>query len=280
MQESGTLYIVSTPIGNLADLSARAREVLGTVDRIACEDTRHSGRLLNHLGIRSRLVSLHDHNEERRLPGLVSALEAGESIAVISDAGTPLVSDPGFRLVRAAAKAGCRISPIPGPSAVIAALSVSGLPPEPFAFEGFPPRQAKARREGFRGLRSEPRTLVFYESIHRLGATLSDMAAAFGADRSACVCRELTKRNEQIRRDTLAELAEWAASAPEARKGEAVILVGPAERSPEDGGGIAADDLLAALARRLPPGEAASLVSELTGQPRRRFYQRLLDRNE
>lgn len=278
MQESGTLYIVSTPIGNLADLSARAREVLAGVDRIACEDTRHSGRLLSHLGIRSRLVSLHDHNEEQRLPGLVSALQAGESIAVISDAGTPLVSDPGFRLVRAAAEAGCRISPIPGPSAVIAALSVSGLPPEPFAFEGFPPRQAKARREHFRGLRSEPRTLVFYESIHRLAATLSDMTDAFGSDRAGCVCRELTKRNEQVCRNTLAGLAEWAASASEARKGEAVILVGPADRVPEAGGGIAVDELLAALAHRLPPGEAASLASELTGQPRRRLYKRLLDR--
>lgn len=278
MQESGTLYIVATPIGNLEDVSARARSILAGVDRIACEDTRHSGRLLAHLGIRAQLVSLHDHNEEQRLPSLVAALQAGESIALISDAGTPLVSDPGFRLVRAAAEAGCPVSPIPGPSAVIAALSVAGLPPEPFAFEGFPPRQGKARRERFRALGKETRTLVFYESVHRLKAMLADLAECLDADRPACVCRELTKRNEQVLRAPLGELQAWAAQAPEAGKGEAVVLVGPAPADEGGGRAVEAERVLTILAERLAPGEAASLAAEITGEPRKRLYQRLLDR--
>lgn len=275
MQQSGTLYIVATPIGNLEDASARMRDTLAAVDRVACEDTRHSGRLLAHLGLKKPLVSLHEHNESSRIDGLLSALQAGENIALISDAGTPLLSDPGFPLVRAAIDAGLRLSPIPGPSAAIAALSVSGLPPEPFRFQGFPPRQSGARRKLFQHLATVPETLIFYESVHRLSASLQDMETSFGGRRSAFVGRELTKRYEQLRHGSLSQLAQWASEATEARKGEAVVIVGPADAVPEDGGPDV-DSLLRVLAARLAPGEAAAIAAELTGKPKRPLYQQIL----
>jgi 16S rRNA (cytidine1402-2'-O)-methyltransferase len=276
---NGTLYVVATPIGNLGDISPRAREVLAAVARVACEDTRRTGRLLKGLGIHARLISLHEHNEEQRIPGLLAELEAGHDIAVVSDAGTPLVSDPGFRLVSAVAAAGHRISPVPGPSAVLAALSVAGLPAQPFAFEGFPPRQSKARRERFAALASEARTLVLFEAVHRLPGMLADAAEVFGADRPACVARELTKLNEQILRAPLAELAEWAAATPEAGKGEAVVVIGPAAPQ-EAGAAIGEHRLLRALAARLAPGEAAAIAAEVTGQPKRELYRRILRMKE
>lgn len=275
MQQSGTLYIVATPIGNLDDASARMRTILATVDRIACEDTRHSGRLLAHMGLQKPLVSLHEHNEGGRIPGLLAALAAGENIALISDAGTPLLSDPGFPLVRAAIEAGLTVSPVPGPSAAIAALSVSGLPPEPFRFQGFPPRQASARRKLFQQLATASETLIFYESVHRLAASLKDMETSFGAGRSAFVGRELTKRYEQLRHGSLAELAAWASEAGEARKGEAVVIVGPAQAVSASAGPDAAV-LLQVLAARLAPGEAAAIAAELTGEPKRVLYQQIL----
>jgi len=221
----GRLLVVSTPIGNLGDLSPRAREALAGADVVACEDTRHTGLLLSRLGIKARLVSLHEHNERARLPALLGALAEGRTVALVSDAGTPLVSDPGFLLVREAVACGAVVEAIPGPSALLAALVVSGLPPLPFTFAGFPPPKGGKRRTFFSRLAALGHTVVFYESPHRLAASLADAAATFG-DRPAVVARELTKLHEEIRRGTLGELAA-AFAADEKQRGEIVIVVGP-----------------------------------------------------
>lgn len=223
----GKLLIVSSPIGNLDDLSPRVRAALESADLVACEDTRHSGRLLAHLGLKKRLISMHDHNERRRLPQLLAALEAGETVAVLSDAGTPLLSDPGFPLVREAAALGARIEPIPGPSALLAALVVSALPPYPFTFAGFAPPRTGQRRRFFRELAGLGHTVVFFESPHRLLVCLDDAAAELGA-RPAAVCRELTKLHEEVLRGTLPELRAVLGARP-ALKGEFVIVIGGAE---------------------------------------------------
>lgn len=222
---AGRLLVVSTPIGNLADLSPRAREALAGADLVACEDTRHTGLLLSRLGIKARLVSYHEHNERARLPALLGALAEGKTVALVSDAGTPLVSDPGFVLVRAAVEQGAAVEAVPGPSALLAALVVSGLPPLPFTFAGFAPQKLGKRRTFFARLAALEHTVVFYESPHRLGASLADAAVAFG-DRRAIVARELTKLHEEIQRGTLAELA--AAFAGDKPRGEIVVVVGPA----------------------------------------------------
>jgi len=227
----GRLLVVATPIGNLEDLSPRARRALEEADRIACEDTRHTGRLLHALGIRKPLLSLHEHNERRRIPELLAALEAGETIAVASDAGTPLVSDPGYPLVRAAVEAGHRVEPIPGPSAILAALVASGLPPQPFTFAGFPPPKGGKRRTFWRRFGALDHTVVAFESPHRLLACLDDAIAELGPDRPAAVARELTKLYEEHLRGTLAELrAELGARS--ALKGEFVLVVGAAPDPP------------------------------------------------
>ncbi|MCP1726096.1 16S rRNA (cytidine1402-2'-O)-methyltransferase [Natronospira proteinivora] len=280
MQQSGTLYIVATPIGNLDDASPRLKTVLSRVDAIACEDTRHSGRFLQHLGIQKPLLSLHEHNEDQRLPALLGRLQGGESLALISDAGTPLLSDPGYPLVRAAVAAGIPLSPIPGPNAAIAALSVSGLPPEPFRFLGFPPRQGGARRKWFQTLAKVPDTLLFYESIHRLGATLADLAEAMGGERPAMVGRELTKRHEQLRHGSLDSLAEWAATASEAKKGEAVIVVGGWSGAPSEEASLDVDALLKALDAELPPRKVATVAAQVTGLNKNALYQRLMERRQ
>jgi 16S rRNA (cytidine1402-2'-O)-methyltransferase len=219
--------VVSTPIGNLGDLAPRAREALAGADLVACEDTRHTGLLLARLGIpKRRLVSYHEHNERHRLPSLLDALAAGETVALVCDAGTPLLSDPGFPLVRAAVERGFAVSALPGPSALLAALAVSGLPPLPFTFAGFPPPKGGKRRTFFRRLAALPGTLVVYESPHRLAASLADAAAELG-DRPAAVARELTKLHEEVLRGPLSALAAEV----ERRggvKGEVVVLVGPA----------------------------------------------------
>lgn len=225
---AGKVVIVSSPIGNLADLSPRAREALAAADLVACEDTRHSGRLLAHCGLEKRLISMHEHNEARRLPLLIEALEKGLTVAVLSDAGTPLLSDPGFRLVREAAARGIPIEPIPGPSAVLAALVASALPPYPFTFLGFPPHAGKRRRRFFRKFADLEHTLVFFESPHRILASLEDAAAELG-DRPAAVCRELTKLHEETLRGSLAELRAELAGRP-AVKGEIVVVVGRAAK--------------------------------------------------
>ena len=223
----GKLLVVATPIGNLDDLSPRAREALAAADLVACEDTRHSGRLLAHLGLDKPLVSLHEHNERQRLPRLLADLEEGRTVALVSDAGTPLVSDPGYLLVREAAARGVRVEPLPGPSALLAALVASALPPHPVTFVGFPPPQPGKRRNFYRRWADLDHTLVLYESPHRLLASLADARAELG-DRPAAVCRELTKLHEEVLRGPLSELEAELAGRP-AVKGEIVVVVGKAE---------------------------------------------------
>ncbi len=268
---SAKLYVVATPIGNLGDLSPRALDTLKTVAAICAEDTRHTRQLLSHFGIERPLIALHDHNEGEAAPALVARMLAGESLALVSDAGTPLVSDPGYRLVRAAREAGIVVSPVPGASALITALSVAGLPSDRFVFEGFLPAKASARREHLTRLASEPRTLIFYESSHRIEDALEDAIGAFGHERHAVIGRELTKLFETVLDGTLAELAERVRADPNQRKGEFVLLVqGAAEDA--DAKIIEGKRLYAKLAAHLPPSTAAKLAAELSGAPRKALY--------
>jgi 16S rRNA (cytidine1402-2'-O)-methyltransferase len=272
---SGTLFVVATPIGNLEDLAPRARQTLASVDLIAAEDTRHTGRLLSHFGIKTRLLALHDYNEEEIARKLIRDLVAGISVALVSDAGTPLVSDPGYRLVKAAHRAGITVSPIPGPSALTAALSAAGLPTDRFCFEGFLPAKNKARRDVLATLANESRTMIFYESVHRISDALGDLAAAFGEDRPAFLGRELTKLHEQCVHATLGELAEQTADGTITGKGEFVIIVGGVDKpetSPLD-----IDRLLVEFAALLPGKEVAKVIARATGEKRNALYQRLLD---
>lgn len=269
---AGVLHVVATPIGNLGDLSPRAQQVLRDVAAVCAEDTRHTRQLFAQAGIDTPLVALHEHNEDAMAQRLVERLQAGDSLALVSDAGTPLVSDPGFRLVRAARAAGIRVSPVPGPSAPVAALSVAGLPSDRFAFEGFLPAKAAARRERLAALAGEPRTLVFFESSHRIGEMLADAAQAFGDTRRAVVARELTKLFETVLDGTLAALRERVEADPDQRRGEFVVLV--------EGAGDAGDGarlaegrrVYALLAAHLPPSTAAKLAAEITGAPRKALY--------
>jgi 16S rRNA (cytidine1402-2'-O)-methyltransferase len=270
----GVLYVVATPIGNLGDISARAREILAGVSAVAAEDTRHSGRLLRELGLERPLVSLHEHNERARVAELVGRLRAGESIALISDAGTPLVSDPGYLLVAASVEAGVTVMPVPGPSAAIAALSASGLPCDRFCFEGFLPARAAARRRRLAELAAEPRTLVLYEAPHRLAECLADLAGACGPSRRACVARELTKRFESFYRGSLGELAGRARTDLDLARGESVILVEGAP--PAEPGAAELDAMLAVLLRHLPPSAAAAAAASLAGVRRADAYARAL----
>ena len=268
---AATLYVVATPIGNLADLSPRAQEVLRSVAAICAEDTRHTGQLLSHFGISKPLVALHDHNEEAMATRVVSRLLAGESLAVVSDAGTPLVSDPGFRLVRAARAAGIKVSPIPGACAAIAALSVAGLPSDRFVFEGFLPAKAAARRERLNKLAAETGTLVFYESSHRIAESLADMALAFGSERPAVVARELTKLFETVLDGSLAQLLATVQADDNQRKGEFVVMVQGAGDD-EEAKVAEGRRLYAKLNEHLPPSTAAKLAAELSGAPRKALY--------
>ncbi|HEX5313366.1 MAG TPA: 16S rRNA (cytidine(1402)-2'-O)-methyltransferase [Gammaproteobacteria bacterium] len=275
-----TLYVVATPLGNLADLGARAREILAAVDFIAAEDTRRTRRLLESCAIRSRLTALHEHNEETRTPALVARLARGESAALVSDAGTPLVSDPGYRLVRAAQDAGIAVRAVPGPCAAIAALSVAGLPSDRFAFEGFLPAKATARRGRLGALAKEPRTLIFYEAPHRLIATLEDCVRAFGEAREAALARELTKVHESLHRRRLGELSQLVGSGAEPALGECVLLVAGARKDPgeETGGAPSADEVLEALAAEgLGAKTAAAVAHRLTGKSRRDLYRRAIE---
>jgi 16S rRNA (cytidine1402-2'-O)-methyltransferase len=272
---SGTLFIVATSIGNLEDLSPRARQTLADVDLIAAEDTRHTGRLLSHFGVKTRLLALHDHNEADRAATVINELQSGKSVALVSDAGTPLISDPGYRLVQAAHETGIPVSPIPGPSALAAALSVAGLPTDRFCFEGFLPAKKKARSDALAALAGETRTLVFYESVHRIDDCLDDMINAFGAARVAFIGRELSKMHEQGVLASLAELRERLAGGDITRKGEFVIVVGGADGA--SAGAMDADRLLVELQGRLPDKDVARIVSNVTGEKRNALYKRLLD---
>jgi len=276
-QRPGVLYVVATPLGNLEDISARALKVLAAVDVVAAEDTRHSGSLLSHFGIRTPLISLHDHNEAERAPLLVERLRGGESVALISDAGTPLISDPGFDLVRAARAAGITVTPVPGASALVAALCVSGLPTDRFVFEGFLPAKQSARRERLAALAGESRTLVFYESVHRIQESLQDMAAAFGPQRLGVLARELTKLHEGVREAKLQALADWAASDPAAAKGEVVVMVAGAAARESAGLDAEAERVLKILLKELPVKQAAALAAEISGHKKNELYDRALE---
>jgi len=273
---SGTLHIVATPIGNLEDLTPRARRVLAEVDLVAAEDTRHTGRLLSSIGVKARLMALHDYNEEQAVSTALSALLSGQSIALVSDAGTPLVSDPGYRLVRAAHENGVSVSPIPGPSALTAALSAAGLPTDRCCFEGFLPAKQAARRTALESLSRETRTLVFYESVHRVAESLNDMCRIFGEDRTAFIGRELTKLHEQCVRATLRQLREMIEDGSIVSKGEFVIVVaGSPDEAPASA--LDSDRLLTELGEVLPAKEAARVSARVTGLKKNALYKRLLE---
>jgi len=269
----GKLWVVATPIGNLDDLSARAREILCNVDLIAAEDTRHSAALLRHIGSVVRTFALHEHNEREASDQLVQRMREGTQIALISDAGTPLVSDPGFRLVRAARQAGIDVSPVPGACAAIAALSVAGLPSDRFVFEGFLAPKSAARRAHLQTLQAETRTLIFYESSHRIGETLDDALAVFGGERRAVVARELTKLFETVLDGTLSELAARVAADADQRRGEFVLLVGGAAQDADAAHLVEGRRVFDLLRRELPPSRAAKLAAEITGAPRKALYE-------
>ena len=267
----GTLYVVATPIGNLSDLSARAREVLSEVSAICAEDTRHTKSLLQAFSIDKPLIALHEHNEADIAWKLVERLKTGDSLALVSDAGTPLVSDPGYRLVREVRAAGFPVSPIPGACAAIAALSVAGIPSDRFCFEGFLPAKSSGRRERLQNLAREPRTLVFYESSHRIEESLVDLVAIFGAEREAVIGRELTKLFETVIGDSLGSLLEKVQQDENQRKGEFVIVVRGCE---DDASVVLAEGqrLYAKLVEHMKPSQAAKLAAELSGAPRKTLY--------
>lgn len=271
--KSGILSVVATPIGNLGDLSPRAVEALRAATVIAAEDTRHSRPLLQHFGIATPLTPLHEHNERTAVASLIAKLLAGANVALISDAGTPLVSDPGFRLVRAAREAGIEVVPVPGACAAVAALSVAGLPSDRFVFEGFLPAKAAARRARLRELADEARTLVIYESSHRIAECCADLRDALGAQREARLLRELTKLHETCLGATLGEIAERVESDPEQRLGECVLVV--AGRGGEADAKLAEGRRVYALLReQLAPTKAAKLAAAISGAPRKALYER------
>lgn len=274
---AATLYVVATPIGNLEDMTYRAVRILREVDLVAVEDTRHARKLLEHYGIDRPLLSLHEHNEAQRLEPVLSRLEGGASIAVISDAGTPLISDPGFQLVREARRRGIAVSPVPGASAITAALSVAGLPTDRFVYEGFLPAKPAARRRRLEQLVTEPRTLVLLESSHRIRQALADLVGVFGEAREAVLARELTKRFETLANAGLSELEDWLRTDPNQCKGEFVILVGGAPASERRADEAEVDRILALLVASLPVKQAAALASGITGEPRNRLYKRALE---
>ena len=274
----GRLAVISTPIGNLGDLSPRARDELASAELIAAEDTRRTGQLLTTLGLTRPLVSLHEHNETERIDELLVRLRGGARIALVSDAGTPLLSDPGFELVRRVSSEGMSVVAVPGPSAITAALSIAGLPTERFSFEGFLPARLAERRGRLAELAPESRTQVFFEAPHRIAESLEDMSAAFGASRRAAVARELTKVFETVYRGTLAELATLARGDSNFTRGEITVVVEGAAPAPAaDTARITLDAALIALLVELAPSKAAAVAAKLTGAKRNDAYQRALE---
>ncbi len=272
---SGTLFVVATPIGNLEDLTPRASQILASVSLVAAEDTRHTGRLLMHIGCKTRQMALHDHNEEKITGSIIERLEAGDNVALVSDAGTPLVSDPGFRLVRAAHEHGISVTPIPGASAVTAALSVAGIPTDRFCFEGFLPAKRAARKDSLEKLVNERRTMIIYESVHRIADCLGDMVDVFGPDRQAFIGRELTKMHEQCVREPLHVLQARVEDGTIVGKGEFVIVVSGSSEEHESR--LEVDRLLRALCNYLSAKDAAKVAADATGLKRNALYERLLE---
>ena len=274
----GTLYVVATPIGNLDDLSPRAARTLASVDVVAAEDTRHSGRLLSHLGIQKRMVALHDHNEKDRAAGILTELQAGRDVALISDAGTPLISDPGYVLVREARAAGHRVSPIPGPCALVAALSVAGLPTDRFLYVGFLPAKRSGRRASLEVLSSEVATLVFYESPHRIMESVRDIADVLGSDREIVLGREITKTFETFYSGSVADVLAELERDPHGNRGEFVVMVrgAAAQAGSEEAATMDVDRILRVLLAELPVKKVAKMASELTGLSKNELYQRAL----
>jgi len=272
LPEGGVLYVVATPIGHRGDLSPRAVSILTHVDLIAAEDTRMSQRLLDGSALRGRLISLNEHNEGQRITRLIKSLEAGQSIALVSDAGTPLISDPGFRLVDAVHSAGLGVSVVPGPSAAVAALSVSGLPTDRFWFEGFLPPRSAARKKRLLGLSELAATLIFYVPARDLEAAIDDLAEVLGGDRVACLNRELTKRHETIHRAALTELKDFVSASSNQQLGEAVLVV---SGNPSPARPVSVEALVAELAEALPPSRAAAALARLSGIKRQEAWTRI-----
>lgn len=277
---ANTLYIVPTPIGNLGDITQRALSVLQSVDLIAAEDTRHTGLLLQHFAINARLFALHDHNEQQKAETLLAKLKEGQSIALVSDAGTPLINDPGYHLVRTCREAGIRVVPLPGPCAAIAALSAAGLPSDRFCYEGFLPAKSKGRRDALKAVEREPRTLIFYESTHRLLDSMEDICAVFGESRYVVLARELTKTWESIQGAPIGELLAWVKEDENRRKGEMVLIVEGFKAQSDDE--LPADALrtLALLQAELPLKKAAALAAEIHGVKKNALYKYALENNK
>ena len=273
MSQAG-LYVVATPIGNLEDITYRAVRLLAEVDLIAAEDTRHSRVLLSHYNITTKMQALHEHNEAQVVGRILDRIVAGQAVALISDAGTPLISDPGFHLVRAAREAGLPVYSVPGPSAVTAALSVAGLPPDRFAFEGFLPSKATARKKRLQALSHETRTLVFFESSHRIEAAIADMTEVFSGQRLVAVCRELTKKFETVTRVPLAEMKKELAQDTNQSRGEFVVVVDGYEGSEEEALSNA-HKMALVLLEFLPASQAARVAAQLNDVPRRKVYELL-----
>ncbi len=272
------LYVVATPIGNLDDMSVRAVSILGEVDLILAEDSRHSSKLLQHFGIHTPVQAFHEHNEQKLVAKIIERLKAGQSIALISDAGTPLINDPGYQLVVAAHEQCIRVIPVPGPSASISALSVSGLPSDRFVYEGFLPNKNAARQKRLAELAGEQRTLIFYEVPHRICACLQDMIDVFGSDRIATLAKEITKHYETIRKDSLAGALHWLEEDPVRQKGEFVLVIhGATEDAVEEKEAIR---VLKILLRSLPVKAAASAAAEILNDNKNRLYQLALTINE
>ncbi len=276
MNIEACLYIVATPIGNLGDITLRAVETLNKVDLIAAEDTRHSQRLMSHLGVTTRLMSLHEHNEREKSQTIIDKVKEGQSIALVSDAGTPLISDPGYFLVKLAQDQGVKVVPIPGASAVVTAISVSGLPSDRFVFEGFLPAKSGNKQRVLELFEFENRTVIFYESPHRIVDTLETMLTVFGEDRRLVLARELTKTFETIKGDSLGQLCEWVKSDANQQRGEFVLLLEGATDIP-DASVIDQDKMLALLIAELPIKKASKIVSEITGANKKILYQRALE---
>jgi 16S rRNA (cytidine1402-2'-O)-methyltransferase len=276
--KAGVLYVVATPIGNLDDMVPRAVSVLKAVNVIAAEDTRHSKPLLAHFSIETPMLSYHDHNEVAQADELITRLQRGEDVALISDAGTPLISDPGFRLVQAAMEANIQVSPVPGACAMVAALSVAGLPSDRFVFEGFLPAKSSQRMIRLKALSAELRTVVCYESPHRITDTLADMRQVLGDERVVVIAREITKTFETVKSAPLAELAQWLAADSNQRKGEMVLLISGYQPKQLELG-AESKRVLTLLAKEMPPNQAASLAAKITGVKKKQLYQWLLDNN-